>query len=113
MRALLKGLAVEECPKGYSRTAAFLSSEPNFSLYRGFSYLYSRVLLNLQDEIAALERQLKDFEEIQKANGLEKRLESRAADVRGSRNETGKKNKSTILSELQSKLMIYGMFVQY
>ncbi|KAI9710487.1 MAG: hypothetical protein M1820_002623 [Bogoriella megaspora] len=104
-------LKLEECPKGYARTAAFLSSETTFSLYRGFNYLYSRVLLNLQDEIVELERNLKSVEVVQEANNLTVRLESRQKDVRAPQNETGK-SKSAIMSELESKLMIYGKILK-
>ncbi|KAF2238760.1 hypothetical protein EV356DRAFT_516660 [Viridothelium virens] len=101
-------LKLEDCPRGYSSTAAFLSSEPNFSLYRGFSYLYSRVILNLQDEIAVLERDLKDCEKIQREKRLVRRLQSREIEDRDSRNESEKRKKSAILSDLESKLVSYG-----
>lgn len=70
------------------------------------------MLLNLQDEIVTLERDLKSVEEDQKANRLERRLESRAKEVRESRKETGK-GKMAILSDLESKLMTYGTSVAH
>jgi hypothetical protein len=102
-----KLLPVEKCPKGYAQVAAFLSSEPNFSLYRGFSYLYSRVLLNLQDEIVVLEGKLSDLDMCQEYNGQVNRLKSRRTDVRKSRAEPEVENRQTILSEIQSKLTVY------
>ena len=68
------------------------------------------MLLNLQDEIVTLERELKIVEEMQRANGLAKRLESRAKDIRDSQKENGQRNKIVILSDLESKLMKYGTF---
>ncbi|KAF2184620.1 hypothetical protein K469DRAFT_750803 [Zopfia rhizophila CBS 207.26] len=54
---------LEETPKGYPRLATFLqSSEANFSLYRSFSYLHSRILLTLQEEISSLERELDELD---------------------------------------------------
>jgi hypothetical protein len=54
-----------EVPLGYPRLAAFQSSESNFSLYRSFSYLHSRILLDLQDEIRSLEEELDQFDEFE------------------------------------------------
>jgi hypothetical protein len=103
---------VEKCTEGYSRTAAFLSSESNFSLYRGFSCLYSRVLLDLQDEIVVLERELRALDDMQHSNGEQSRLNSRSRDIRMSRKDAGTRNRQTILSEIQSKLGIYSATLQ-
>lgn len=97
---------MEECTEGYSRTAAFLSSEPNFSIYRSFNYLSSRVLLNLQDEIVVLERELLTLDKTQQINGEHERLKSRRKDIRMSRQEVSR-DRQTILSEIQSKLKVY------
>ncbi|KAA6412628.1 MAG: hypothetical protein FRX48_03620 [Lasallia pustulata] len=49
---------LESCPDGYPRLAAFQSSDQNFIIYRGYSYLHSRLLLYLQHEIACAEKEL-------------------------------------------------------
>jgi len=65
------------------------------------------VLLNLQDEIVALENKLSDLDICQEHNGQGNRLKSRRTDVRKSRAEPEDENRQTILSEIQSKLTIY------
>lgn len=46
------------CARGYPQVATFQCSDPNFLQYRGFKYLHSRVLSNLQYEIQQLEDEL-------------------------------------------------------
>lgn len=99
---------VEKCPEGYPRLAAFLSSEPSFSVYRGFSYLHSRVLLGLQDQIVALERELDQNDSSDKENGLTSRLRSRARDEYIARREGEERSREQILDEIRIKLLQYG-----
>ena len=91
---------------GYPRLAAFLSSEQSFSLYRGFNYLHSRVLLGLQDQITALERELDGKDTMDLRNGLGNRLNSRARDERGSGNDG--RTRVKILDDIRMKLVEYG-----
>jgi hypothetical protein len=98
---------VENTPNGFPRLAAFQSSEANFSLYRSFSYLHSRVLLDLQDEITTLENELDeidwdDFDE------NPDRLRSREIDVREAANEGNPRNRRVLLDEIRTKLLQYG-----
>lgn len=101
---------MEDCTPGYSRTAAFLSSETNFSLYRGFSYLYSRVLLAIQDDIVILERELEDLDKEHQTNKQHVRLQSREQDMRISRRggDNGSRDRQSIIADISSKLEIYG-----
>ena len=99
---------VEKCPEGYPRLAAFLSSEHNFSIYRGFTYLHSRVLLGLQDQLVALERELDMKDRLDKSNNLTDRLRSRARDEI---EDTGSRSRSNILNDIRLKLGEYGMFL--
>ncbi|KAH3906374.1 hypothetical protein HBI56_198060 [Parastagonospora nodorum] len=97
---------LEDTPKGFPRLAAFQSSEANFSLYRSFSYLHSRVLLDLQDEITSLERELDDID----ADDFEdkpQRLRSREVDVGEAIREGSMRNRRVILREIREKLMEY------
>jgi hypothetical protein len=55
---------VEQCPAGYPRLAAFLSSDENFMLYRRFDYLQARLLLYKQDELRELEGELDHLDAI-------------------------------------------------
>ncbi|KAF2466510.1 uncharacterized protein BDR25DRAFT_237165 [Lindgomyces ingoldianus] len=97
---------LENTPNGFPRLAAFQSSEANFSLYRSFSYLHSRVLLDLQDEITTLEKELDevdwdDFDE------EPDRLRSREIDVTKAAGEGDARNRRVILREIKNKLMEY------
>lgn len=49
---------LEQCPKGYPRMSAFLDSDESFMTYRRFGWIQSRLLLNKQNEIASLEKEL-------------------------------------------------------
>ncbi|KAK4931278.1 hypothetical protein LTR49_002336 [Elasticomyces elasticus] len=49
---------VDEFPDGYPNLATFADSDESFSLYRRFGYLQSRLLLDKQDELRQLEKQL-------------------------------------------------------
>jgi hypothetical protein len=102
-------MIVEATPNGFPRLAAFQSSEANFSLYRSFSYLHSRVLLDLQDEITSLEKELDEIDvddEIDEPN----RLRSRELDEFRAKGESDRRNRRVILREIKDKLMEYGMF---
>jgi hypothetical protein len=98
---------VEATPNGFPRLAAFQSSEANFALYRSFSYLHSRVLLDLQDEITSLERELDDIDEDDECEDPD-RLRSREIDEERSKNEGGRRNRRVVLREIKAKLMEYG-----
>ncbi|PSN62495.1 hypothetical protein BS50DRAFT_603216 [Corynespora cassiicola Philippines] len=97
---------LEDTPNGFPRLAAFQASETNFSLYRSFSYLHARVLLDLQDEIACLERKLDriDWEDFETDPG---RLQSRALDEARARREGDAQNRRKILREIKTKLLEY------
>lgn len=97
---------VEDCPEGYPRLAAFLSSDQNFTLYRGFSYLHSRVLLDLQEDIACLERELDRRDKEDEANGERRRLRCVDQDRAKGRNED--RPRQEILADIKSKLIEYG-----
>jgi hypothetical protein len=99
--------AVEATPNGFPRLAAFQSSEANFSLYRSFSYLHSRVLLDLQDEITSLERELDEID-LDDLDADPDRLRSRELDVDRASREGSSRNRRVILREIKTKLMEYG-----
>jgi hypothetical protein len=103
-------VSVDETPNGYPRLAAFQSSEANFSLYRSFSYLHSRVLLDLQDEITNLERELDDID-LDDSDEDPDRLRSRELDVDRASDEGNKRNRRVVLREIKDRLMEYGTFI--
>jgi len=99
--------SLESYPRGYPRLASFLSSECNFSLYRGFGYLHSRVLLGLQDDIVILERELEELDNEDALSADDRRrLENREFDVNRERNDI-LRSRQDILAEIQSKLIAY------
>jgi hypothetical protein len=97
---------VEDTPNGFPRLAAFQSSEANFSLYRSFDYLHARILLDLQDEITQLERELDDVDLVDSMDDPI-RLRSREIDVSKAAGEGDARNRRVILAEIRTKLMQY------
>ncbi|KAF1948217.1 hypothetical protein CC80DRAFT_556530 [Byssothecium circinans] len=97
---------LENTPSGFPRLAAFQSSEANFSLYRSFSYLHSRILLDLQDELRELERELDDID-WDDFEDNPNRLKSRETDVNKAATEGDARNRRVILREIKDKLMEY------
>ena len=97
---------MENNPNGYPRLATFHASDANFGLYRSYSYLHSRILLDYQDEITELEKELDncDWDEYDEDPERPKR---RAV---GSADEEGERNRRTVLREIKTKLMEYGMY---
>jgi len=100
-----------ECEEGYPRSAAFLSSEHNFSLYRGFGYLHSRVLLGLQDRIVALERELDKKDHMDVLNGLGDHLCSRAKDECETEPDSNERSRIEILEDIRKLLEEYDGFL--
>lgn len=98
---------MENTPNGFPRLAAFQSSEANFALYRSFSYLHSRVLLDLQDEITCLEKELDEID-WDDSDEAPERLRSRDIDVQKAAGEGDARNRRVILKEIKEKLMEYG-----
>lgn len=99
----LIALAVENAPNGFPRLAAFQASDPNFGLYRSYSYLHSRILLDYQSEITELEEELDqcDWDEVDED---EDRPRFRAAE-----GAEGVRDRRAILRDIKAKLMEYGM----
>jgi hypothetical protein len=97
---------VENTPNGYPRLAAFQAADPDFSFYRGFTYLHSRLLLDLQAEITSLEEELDflDWDDIEDPD----RLRSRQIDVAKASREGDARNRRQVLSEIKVKLGEYG-----
>lgn len=97
-------IEVDNMPNGFPRLAAFQSSESNFSLYRSFTYLHSRVLLDLQDDIAGLEKEL---DEIDWDDFDEDPDRLRSRDFDKASDENSGRNRRVILKEIRLKLVEY------
>jgi len=105
---------LEECPNGYPRAAAFLSSEVNFTAFRGFKYLHVRLLLEKQQDITLLERELDDLDktDYQDEEGAnpkgKRRLRNRSFDKRTPRHDNDEaRSRQEILDDLHIKLLEY------
>jgi hypothetical protein len=97
--------SVEECPNGYSRLAAFNASEQNFMLYRGFSNVHARLLLNLQASIQKLEAELDGIDRFHDTlpEADKKRLRSWDLDVAACRAEKEEANEEEEEDEVQTR----------
>ena len=93
-----------------------MSSERNFSLYRDFSDLHSRVLLDIQDRIVVLERELhkKDERDTDKDTRQgSNRLISRRRDEFEARSDGDRRPRRVILNEIRERLVEYGLPVLF
>lgn len=55
-------LPVPSPPKGYPSVASYISSSPDLAVFRKFSSLNARNLLNMQTELMILEAELKELD---------------------------------------------------
>lgn len=99
---------MENTPNGFPRLAAFQSSEANFALYRSFSYLHSRVLLDLQDEITTLEKELDEVDWDDHDEDPD-RLRTRDYDIENTNNSGSIRTRKVVMGEIKAKLLEYGM----
>lgn len=105
--------SVQEFPIGYPLQAAFQSSESSWAIYRGFSYLHSRVILELQDELRCLEKRLTESDEMDLENGNGKRLRSRNSDILQARRENTESVRAKLITTIRDKLVNYGLWINY
>jgi hypothetical protein len=98
---------LEDCPNGYPRLAAFLSSESNFTAFRAFSYLHTRVILEKQADLARLETELDDVDESDETTKTGKRrLKNRDFDKREPRSDE-LRPRTEILRDIHERLLEY------
>jgi hypothetical protein len=96
---------LENNPNGFPRLAAFQASDPNFGLYRSYSYLHSRILLDLQSEITELEDEL-DHIDWDENDEDEDRPKCRATEAAEGETEDAR-TRRVVLREIKTKLMEY------
>lgn len=96
---------MDDYPEGYPQLAAFTNSDDTFANVRRFGRLSSRLLLHLQNELTALEKQLDDLDKNDAANKImEKRL-------RGYEHFPGWTDDQTkLLNQIQAKYSQYGEY---
>lgn len=90
---------VESFPRGYPSLAAFLSSDKEFTVFRCFSRLHTRVLLHKQDELAQLEKRLDELDEEDSRNNSYRLLTNR--------HRGGDQDRRVLLGEIERKLNEY------
>jgi len=97
---------VEQCPEGYPRLAALLDCDEKFMLYRKFGFLQARILLNKQDELRELEKDLDRLDKVDEGKDPNL-LKSREKDdaVNGGRKK--------LLYEIEEKFKEYGYLISY
>ncbi|KAF2839380.1 hypothetical protein M501DRAFT_974670 [Patellaria atrata CBS 101060] len=99
---------VEDSPNGYPRLAEFFASDHSFSCYRSFGYLHARVLLNLQDKIATLERELDRRDKATNDSQTEEQIEAADAEVEEIEDEIrNNRPREEIIEEIRVTLMKY------
>jgi hypothetical protein len=84
-------------PRGYPELAAFITSDPEISIFRRFGYLHLRQLLYLQDELTLLEQQLHHID-------VTERAEINNMSWRHDTNEERRK----LMSQIRTLLLEYG-----
>jgi len=87
---------------GYPQLSALINSDVNFLMYRRFGYLRNRVLLHKQDELAMLEQQLKELDDLDDEED-HFRIRSRKYDSRH-----GVSARERLIGEINDKLKEYG-----
>ncbi|KAE8443798.1 hypothetical protein EG329_001392 [Mollisiaceae sp. DMI_Dod_QoI] len=95
---------LERCGDGYPYLAAFLDSDENFMIYRRFGFLHARLLLQKQDELRIMEKELDRMDRRDKSHNL-KALQCRLEDVeqQGQVGET----RQSLLSRMESTILRY------
>jgi len=104
---------LDECPLGYPRLAAFLSSDRSFMQYRGFGSLHARILLAQQYDIEQLEDELDGIDRWdERESGVMKLGSKRRDDLKCQVNEMPAsyptdRTRPEVLAELKQQLMCY------
>ncbi|KAL8727737.1 MAG: hypothetical protein Q9166_005850 [cf. Caloplaca sp. 2 TL-2023] len=101
---------LENFPEGFPRLACFLDSDDSFMLFKRFGIVFSRLLLNKQDEIRRLEAELRGMDLTDAANGGETYLLSRLEDVRrepSSIPSAWSQTRPELLEKLEAKVLEY------
>ncbi|KAF7185019.1 hypothetical protein HII31_13642 [Pseudocercospora fuligena] len=101
--------SLDQTPQGYAAIAAFQSSDRNFLQYRGFGYLHSRILSDLQFGIERLEEELDELDQYDKDESRSRRLQCTEddRDMLSDYPEYIERTRPTVLRELKEKLMEY------
>ncbi|KAH0537357.1 hypothetical protein FGG08_005836 [Glutinoglossum americanum] len=94
---------IDNEPAGYPQLAAFLDSDPNFTMCRRFGVLHTRLLLYRQDELRDLERRLAQVDR-------EDSLTEEGQQFLASR-EMDEEHRQDLIDEIDQKLKAYDELV--
>jgi hypothetical protein len=94
---------VDEYPKGIPRLSAFVSSDDDFAMVRGFSRWRHRLILHLQVEMTELEKAL---DELDKRDAADPAMMYRRVSTQQRQN--GNTEQVELMSKLKAKTKEYG-----
>lgn len=108
--SILRICLVEDSQPGYPHLAT-LKCEQSFMLYRGFSWVHARLIMDLQAKIAYLEKELDELDKSEAADlDTEMRLRWVEEDMDGhKRAAASERTRQKILEELRRLVLDYGM----
>ena len=100
---------VEDFPMGFPRLSCFLDSDDAFMIYRRFGTVFSRLLLNKQDEISSMEALLNSMDRSDEKNSNEGYLQSRIGDLNREKvPDSWPKSRPELMQDLEAKTLEYG-----
>ena len=89
-----------------------MNSDESFLIYRRFGAIFSRLILNKQDELRAMEQRLFKLDEaVEKENP--RRLMSRAYDLQEEAGEDPKSSRSLLLARIERTALEYSKIVRH
>jgi hypothetical protein len=95
---------VDDFPKGFPRLSALVSSDNDFTIFRGFKRLHARILLQLEVEISEL---LKALDKLDKEDYADRAMRYRLTKTKHDKNWDSTQH--DLLGQLREKLKEYGM----
>ena len=99
---------MEDSPRGFPYVASYLDSDDTFAIFRRFGWVHARLLLNKQDELRALESELRAMDKLDGDNASSKKyLQSRTKD-NARQLPPGRMSRQQLLETLEKKTMEYG-----
>lgn len=101
---------MEDFREGFPRLACFLDSDESLMLFKRFGIVFSRLLLNKQDEIRQMEDELKAMDSTDAFLGNKEYLLSRDKDVKrepSSIPACWSQTRPQILEKLETKILEY------
>lgn len=94
----------QEAPRGFPRLAAFVSSDEDYEIYRGFRTLHNRVIHHREVELTELEKRLTELDKSDEHNPA---TSHRLRRIKHQEGWDGEKNK--LIDDIELKLKNYGM----